>query len=108
MRYATALILLATASATAQPLWSESNSGWLWDGGSSLLDIKETKPVINLVPSTVTETALPGVTLFNDRDHNRYGSVTDIGNGQQLINTQGTQNTLRLCQRDTQGNMICN
>ena len=108
MRIATALILLASASASAQPLWSESNSGWLWDGGSSLLDIKETKPVISLVPPTVTQTGLPGVTLFNDRDHNRYGSITEIGDGQTLVNTQGTQNTLRICQRDTLGNTICN
>ena len=101
-----AVLLGVSCQVSAQSLWDEPKPNGLWDGGASLLP--QTKPQFSLVPSTVTETALPGVTLFSDRDQGRYGSVTDIGNGQTLTNTQGTQNTLRICQKSQEGNTICN
>lgn len=107
-RTATVLIIAATLTTTAvgQSLWEEPRKNGLWDGGESLLS----KPTlgVSLVPPIVRETALPGVSLFNDPDNNRYGSITDIGHGQVLINTQGSQNTLRICQKDLFGATICN
>jgi hypothetical protein len=80
----------------------------LWRGGESLLAPPKSGELINLVPDTVTQTGLDGVKLFNDRDRSRYGSVIDIGNGMWLVNTQGAQNSLTICQKDSFGNTICN
>jgi hypothetical protein len=95
-----------TASAIGQSLWQEPKELGLWSGGESLLS----KPLtgVSLVPPTVSETGLKGVSLFNDPDNNRYGSISDIGGGQVLINTQGSQNTLRSCHKDALGTIMCN
>jgi hypothetical protein len=62
----------------------------------------------SLVPATVTQTPIDGLKLFNDPQTGRYGSVQDIGNGQSLVNTQGAENTLRLCQYTGNGQTVCN
>lgn len=101
-----ALILMAFCSvAHAQQPMS------LWEGGTSVLSPtpqQREQPWISLVPSTVTQTPIEGLKLFNDPDNNRYGSVQNIGGGQLLVNTQGERNTLRLCQDTGNGQTVCN
>ena len=104
MRKALILMALSSVAHAQQPMS-------LWEGGTSVLSPtpqQREQPLFSLMPATVTQTPIDGLKLFNDPQTGRYGSVQDIGNGQSLVNTQGAENTLRLCQYTGNGQTVCN
>ena len=104
MRRAIILMALCSVAHAQQPLS-------LWEGGTSVLSPtpqQREQSWPSLVPGTVTQTPIEGRTLFNAPQTGRYGSVQDLGFGQTLTNTQGTENTLRLCQYTGNGQTVCN
>jgi hypothetical protein len=104
MRKALILMALCSVAHAQQPMS-------LWEGGTSVLSPtpqQREQSWVSLIPATVTQTPIEGLKLFNDPQTGRYGSVQDIGNGQSLVNTQGAENTLRLCQYTGNGQTVCN